>query len=184
MNRPARLNRVLLALIGLVLLAGGGVVLATHYRVLDLVDPDSPLVPGTEPPPTAVLYGVVAGAAVLGLLFLRWLLAQVAGTRTPTWRVEGTGGRTELASATAAGPFAAEVAGLPGVRAARASLRGTLEAPVLALVVTAEEDGDPGDIRRRLAEHALPRLREALEVADLPTTVEFRFTTRHGARVR
>ena len=43
-NRPTRLNRALLALIGIVLLAAGGFALATHLGWLRVLDPAAPLV--------------------------------------------------------------------------------------------------------------------------------------------
>ncbi|MCR6483208.1 hypothetical protein M8542_10305 [Amycolatopsis sp. OK19-0408] len=55
-NRPARLNRFLLGLFGLALLAAGAFAVATHFGLLRLVDPDAPLVPGTDLPPTWVRY--------------------------------------------------------------------------------------------------------------------------------
>ena len=76
LNRPARLNRTLLAVAGLLLLAAGAFAITTAYGWLPLLDRDRPLVPGTQLPPTWVLFVVVVGAVVLGLLVLRWLGAQ------------------------------------------------------------------------------------------------------------
>ncbi|SFW70882.1 hypothetical protein [Amycolatopsis australiensis] len=68
LNRPARLNRTLLGLLGVSLLAAGGFALATHFRRLAVADPAAPLVPGTAAPPTWVWYVTAAVAVVLGLL--------------------------------------------------------------------------------------------------------------------
>ncbi|WP_020659516.1 hypothetical protein [Amycolatopsis benzoatilytica] len=185
-NRPAGLNRSLLGLIGLVLLAGGGFGLATHFRVLRLLDPAAPLVPKTAEPPVWALYGVAAAAVLVGLLALRWLLAQFAHRpRTRTWRFEADPeyGRTELRADTAVAPFSEELRGYPGVHQVRAALAGPREAPSLALVVTAELDADLGAIRERITEDALPRLAEALELDTVPVALEFRFTRRARSRV-
>lgn len=187
LNRPARLNRTLLALSGLISLAAGGFAVATHFGKLTLVAADSALTPGTAAPPTWVWYVAAAGAIVLGLLLLRWLAAQLTRKpKTRTWRFETDPdhGRTELAAGTAVTPFLTEVETYPGVHAAHATLAGTRHDPALALVLSTEQDGDPAAIRERLETHGLPRLRQALDLDDLPATIEFRFTTKTGARTR
>ncbi|MFJ1646149.1 hypothetical protein [Streptomyces sp. NPDC088258] len=187
LNRPARLNRVLLALLGLLLLAGGGFVCATHTGRLTVLDPDAALVPGTAAPPTWAPYVTAGAALVVGLLALRWLAAQLARRpRTRTWRLERDPdlGRTELAAGVATGPLVAEVTAYEGVRAAHATLAGTRRAPVLALVISADQTADLGAVRSRLAAEGLPRLRRALDLETLPVTVEFRFATESaGPRV-
>jgi hypothetical protein len=183
-NRPARLNRFLLAVIGVVLVIGGGLVLAASLGMLS-VDPATALVPGTDLPPTWALYVVAAGAVVLALLCLRWLAAQLATKpKSHTWRIadDAEAGHTELAARIATTPFAAEIAEYPGIHAAYADLTGTRHTPALVVVVTTEHGADLTDIRHRLTTHGLPRLRNALDLTSLPVTVEFRFTTRAGAR--
>ncbi|MEW1723317.1 hypothetical protein [Streptomyces sp. NPDC093109] len=178
LNRPARLNRALLALSGLLLLAAGGFVCATHTGRLTVLEPHAPLVPGTGTPPTWVLYATAATATLVGLLALRWLAAQFARRpKSRTWRLERDPdrGRTELAARTATEPFAGEVASYDGVRSARATLTGTRWNPLLVLVVAVEEGGDTGAVRARLDAEGLPRLRRALDLDALPVTVEFRF---------
>ncbi|WP_116201745.1 alkaline shock response membrane anchor protein AmaP [Amycolatopsis circi] len=185
-NRPAALNRALLAVFGIVLLAAGGFGLATHFRVLRLVDPAAPIVPGTGEPPGWVFYVIAAAAIVVGLLALRWLIAQLAHRpRTKLWRFETdpAHGRTELHADIAVAPFVEELRGYPGVHQARASLAGTRANPSLALIVTCEPDVDLGEIRGRITEEGVPRLKEALELDDLPVEIEFRFTSRATSRV-
>ncbi|MDQ3402333.1 MAG: alkaline shock response membrane anchor protein AmaP [Actinomycetota bacterium] len=187
LNRPARLNRGLLATFGVILLAAGGFVVATHFGKLPILKPGSALVPGTDLPPTWVLYVTAAGAVVIGLLVLRWLAAQLTRKpKTHTWRFEQDPdhGRTELAASTAVAPFVNEVATYPGVHAAHGTLAGTRQAPTVVLVVSAEQEGDLTAIRRQIATVGLPRLCQALDVAKLPATVEFRFSTKSGARAR
>ncbi|WP_410567562.1 alkaline shock response membrane anchor protein AmaP [Amycolatopsis sp. cmx-4-61] len=187
LNRPARLNRTVLGLLGLVLLAAGGFALATHFGQLRLLDPDSPLVPGTTRPPTWGLYVTATAAVLVGLLVLRWVLAQLARRPpTRTWRfdTDPDRGRTELSADAAVAPFTEELRTYPGVHHARATLAGTRDDPTLALVVTLSQDGDPGQVRDRLTTDGLPRLRQALELETVPVSMEFRVSSAAERTVR
>lgn len=171
LNRPARLNRIGLGVVGVVLVAAGGFAVATHLGMLTVVDPRSALVPGAEPPPTWVLYVIAAVAIVAGMLMVRWLLAQLARTpKTHTWRLEQDSdrGRTELAASTATASLVGDLTTYTGVHVAHATLTGTREAPVLALAINLEQDGDLTAIRERIKTHGLPRLRQALDLGDCP----------------
>ncbi|SEP54345.1 alkaline shock response membrane anchor protein AmaP [Amycolatopsis saalfeldensis] len=187
LNRPARLNRGLLVVLGLVLLAAGGFAVATHFRKLTLLRPDSPLIPGTGLPPAWVLYVVAGAAIVVGLLTLRWLAAQLTRKpRSQVWRFEAdpAEGTTALAASVAVEPFVAELAACPGVHDAHATLAGPHTAPRLAAVLSVDQDGDLPEIRRELESTVLPRLRQALDLDELPVTLEFRFSTKtRGARI-
>jgi hypothetical protein len=187
LNRPSRLNRTLLVLLGLVPLTTGLFTLLTHFGRLNVLEPDSALIPRTGDLPTWALYAAAAAAVLAGLLVLRWLLAQL--TRKPkshSWRFEDDGapGTTELAASTAITPFVAEVKTYPGVHDAHATLAGTRDNPAVALVISAEQDGDPTAIRHELDTVGLPRLRHALDLQALPVSVEFRFSAKTGARAR
>ncbi|MET8850746.1 alkaline shock response membrane anchor protein AmaP [Amycolatopsis sp. NPDC004625] len=186
MNRPAGLNRTLLALAGLLLIAAGAIPAAIRFRWLPALGGDRPVVPGDALPPTWALYVTAAAGIVVALAGLRWLAAQLVrkpGSRT--WRYEaGSGaGSTELATTAAVAPFAEELRGYPGVRTATASLTGTRDHPELFAVVSLEQDGDPAGIRDRIRNDGVPRLCQALDLDSLPTRVELRFTTTTGARV-
>lgn len=184
MNRPAAANRTLLGLAGLALCAAGGYALAAHYDRLTWVDADAPLVPGPAAPPTWVFLAVIAGAALLGLLCLRWLLAQpFRMPKSVGWQVGGDDrtGRTVLRSGTAAAPVAADIEGYPGVRNAEAWLSGGPDAPQLHLLVTAAPAADVAELRRRILGHAVTRLRAALEVEIIPVTLELRFADERRA---
>ncbi|WP_020669300.1 alkaline shock response membrane anchor protein AmaP [Amycolatopsis nigrescens] len=187
LNRPARLNRTLLALLGLVLLAGGAFAVATYYGLLRVLDPGSALIPAPPAAPTWAYYAAAAVAVVLGLLCLRWLLAQAARKpKTSTWRLERRPeqGSTRLDAAVATQPLAEEIEAYPGVHSVRATLAGAQQSPSLFLAVGAERGADLGELRRRIEGHALPRLRQALDLGELPAAVEFRLTAKTGARAR
>jgi hypothetical protein len=185
LNRPARLNRVLVGVLGVVLLAAGAFTVVTHFGLLTVLTADTPLVPELIDPPTWTFYLTAGVAIVLGLLCLRWILAQLVRTpKTHTWRFEQdpARGRTELAASTAIAPFVNEVTAYPGVHAVRATLAGRRDSPALAMVVNAQQDGDLTDIRRRINTVGLPRLRQALDLEAVPVTIEFRFSTTTSTR--
>ncbi|MFF0493383.1 alkaline shock response membrane anchor protein AmaP [Nocardia sp. NPDC004068] len=184
-NRPARLNRSLLGLIGLLIAAAGGYAVAAHLGALPWVDRDATLVPGTADPPLWVEYLVVAGAVVLALAALRWLAAQVGRLpRATEWAVgtPAATGRTVLASDTAAAPLAAHIESYDDVRSVTARLSGPSRAPELHLVVTAAPDADLTELRRRILGHAVPRLRQALDVEIVPVSMELRLDSRGRSR--
>ncbi|MET7772965.1 alkaline shock response membrane anchor protein AmaP [Nocardia sp. NPDC005366] len=187
-NRPALLNRILLGTAGLLLIVAGVALIAAHDGRLPRVDADSTLVPGDEAPPTWVFWAVLAGAVVLGLLCLRWLLAQLFRMpKSRTWRTRGAerAGTTFLESATAAAPVATDIEAYDDVRSASAWLSGTRAAPQLHLVVTAQPSADIPALRRRILDHAVARMRQALEVEVIPVTLELRFEQdRRPARVQ
>ncbi|MCP9622102.1 alkaline shock response membrane anchor protein AmaP [Nocardia otitidiscaviarum] len=178
-NRPARLNRSLIALVGVLLLAAGGYLIAAQRGWVGWVDRSQPLTPGAAEPPTWVFYAVIAGAAVLALLCLRWLSVQLF--RLPsavTWQLAEakSAGRTTLSSATAARAVAADIESFDTVASAAAWLSGPGRAPELHLVVTATPEADLTELRRRILGEAVARLREALEVGVIPVTMELRLS--------
>lgn len=185
LNRPARLNRALLAVLGLVLLAAGAFALVTHFGALRVLDPAAPVVPSLSAPPTWVYYAVIAVAVVLGLLCLRLLAAQAFRRPRPgTWRfeTEPERGGTKLSGSVATEPLAEEVTAYQGVRSVNATLAGRREDPTLYLTVGTEQGADLGELRERIDEHAVPRLRRALDLDALPVVLEFRLTSKTGAR--
>jgi hypothetical protein len=176
-NRPARLNRGLLILIALVLIAAGAFTLGTGLGMLHVQRPTAALIPTTAPPQPWVPYAVTALAILLGLLCIRWLIAQtMRRPKTGTWRWarDPDRGVTYLAPDTATVPLLAELHAYPGVTTAAAWLSGNRHTPRLHLAVTAEPDADLSALRHQIAGHALTRFRHALELGNLPTTIQFR----------
>ena len=142
------------------------------------MDTGTPLVPGTAAPPDWVLWLVIAGAAVLGLLCLRWLVTQLFRMPRPvSWRMEadGSAGRTVLSSRTAAAAVAADIESYGDVRAADAWLAGSRATPELHLVVTAEPGADIPRLRSRIHDEAVVRLCRALDIGELPVRLELGF---------
>ncbi|WP_031464826.1 hypothetical protein [Sciscionella sediminilitoris] len=185
-NRPARLNRTLLAILGLVLLAAGAFALGTATGVLPLLGKDSELVPRLAVPPEWVSIVVAVVAVLLGLLCLRWIFAQLG--RKPantTLRLEEpeSAGSTSLSTSVAVTPLAAEIGAYPGVCKAAARLDGKRSEPVLHLTVSVTHEAPLSAIRERIAGEAVPRLKRALGFERLPVTIEARFRDGSSARV-
>lgn len=183
-NRPARLNRTLLALLGLALLLAGAFGLAFGLGLLSNLlpglDPNVALLPAQLTAPTWVAYVAIAVAVVIGLLCLRWLLAQaLRRPKTGTWRLPADSGRgtTQLDTDHAADAVAADITGYPGVAKATATLTGPRAQPALHLVVHTKTGTDIGPLRERIATHALPRLRHALQLDTLPADLLLRLDT-------
>jgi hypothetical protein len=173
-NRPARLNRALLAITGVLLLAAGAFELTAGSGLIRQVGKDQALTFLGDRPQDWVRYAVLAAAIVIGLAALRWLAAQAARRpRTSLWRLTaGPGhGVTVLHADTAAAPLAADVEGYDGVRSAAAWLVGARHSPALYLRVRTEYDTDLSALRRQIRDHAVPRLRGALELQSLPAAI-------------
>lgn len=175
-DRPERLNRTLLALFGLGLLAAGtfGLLfgLGQLRTTAPRLDPNTPLIrPGTQAMPW-IPYATIAASVVIGVLCLRWLLAQARRhPATPAWQLQQGNparGATALGATTAADAVAADIETYAGVRKVTVTITGTREQPSLHLEVTTEASTSITALRDRIAQHALPRLRHALELDALP----------------
>ncbi len=185
-NRPARLNRTLLLITAIVLLAAAAFTFLTAFGVLAVLGRDEPLTPATLSPPSWVGVVTVVVAVVVGLLALRWLFAQTQRrARTGTWRLEDepTTGSTRIEAGSAAEPLVDEVEAFPGVHRVSARLAGTRARPMLHLAVGTEDAADITELRRRIDTDAVPRLRQALDLDVLPTQLLIRLDDARSARL-
>jgi hypothetical protein len=190
-NRPARLNRFMLALIGLLLLAAGAFGLLFGYgllgSILPRLDRATPLIPPDVQLQAWTPYVAIAAAVIIGLLCLRWLLTQALRRPTAsTWRLhrDPARGTTLLGADTAANALAADIETYRGVHKASASLIGTRTQPNLHVDVTAEENTSVTALRDRIASHALPRLCQALETDAVPADLLLRIDTASPSTTR
>ena len=183
---PDRLNSTVLTLLAIVLLAAGGYGLARGYGALGDARAADPVLDDD-------LRDFVSRnadwfwplAAVLALLTswrgLRWLLAQIStptGSRLPV-SADGAG-RTELTASGATAALARDIEEYAGVRSARARMVSDHPSPEVEITVDVHDDADVPTIRRRIEEHALARLRSALELQELRSQVHVRLAERAG----
>jgi hypothetical protein len=189
-NRPARLNRVVLALLGLVALAAGVFAVLRGTGVLATVLPvpaDEPVLAAELTPPAWVPWVAAAVAIVVGLLALRWLIAQaIRSPGSSDWQLarDPHAGRTYIDSDVAAAPVAEEITEYPGVESATARLTGPRQRPRLYLRVSTDHRADISDLRHRIDDDAIPRLVQALDLPGLPADVLLRLDAGSGSRTR
>jgi hypothetical protein len=191
-NRPARLNRTLLLLTAVVLLAAAAFTLLLGSGILARLGLTSPergaaLTPTSLSPPSWVPYLSIVVALIVGLLALRWLLAQtMRKPATGTWRLEHdpATGTTRLDAQNAVDPLVEEVETYPGVHRASARLSCTSTRPQLHLVIGTEDAADITELRRRIDTDAVPRLRQALDQPALPADLLIRLDDARSARLQ
>ena len=185
-NRPARLNRFLLFVVAVVLLLAAAFALLTGFGVLPLLRRDQAISAPSLSLPTWASWVAVVVAVIIGLLCLRWLLAQtLRSPKTGTWNLasDPSSGATRIDAQTAVDPFVDEIETYPGVHRASAKLSGTSTRPVLHVVIGTEDDADVAELRRRIDSDAMPRLRRALDLTTLPTDVLVRLDDARSARL-
>ncbi|MGW6395961.1 alkaline shock response membrane anchor protein AmaP [Streptomyces sp. NPDC055103] len=186
-----RVNRVLLGLAGLLLVLGGGAVLAAG---LDLS------VPSWWPwsGPSDVLLSaadrqrwrdegwwwpvVIAALGVVVLLALWWLLVQFRRARLREVLVDtGDGEEAILRGRALEAVLEADAAAQDGVARARVSLTGRRGAPRTRVALLLEPHASPGDALSALSTEALGPARTSAGLPALPTEARLR-AVKHRAR--
>ncbi|MFF8960898.1 alkaline shock response membrane anchor protein AmaP [Streptomyces sp. NPDC014894] len=184
-------NRVVLALAGLVLVCGGGAVLAAgaglgvpswwpwHGRrdvLLSTADRMRWRDEGWWWPT------VIAALAVLVLLALWLLLAQLRRARPAEIVVDsGDGEGARLRGSALENVLGSEAESLPGVERARVRLTGRRERPAARLGLRLEPFASPAATLDGLTSGALARARESAGAAELPAEVRLK-EAKHRAR--
>ncbi|GAA3933299.1 hypothetical protein GCM10023085_13230 [Actinomadura viridis] len=191
MDRHAsRINHLALVLFGLLLLAAGGLALARGLGAFGAAARSDPLI--TEPMRRyAAAQGwfwpaVAAVAVVVALLGLAWLAAQLRSDRLPDLPVEPDerGGTTRVSAGAVTDALEDEIGKYPGVRGVHARLLGRPRSPRLRLKVSYERHADLADLRRRIGDQAVARLRTALDRESLPAVVRLRVVSGGETRRR
>lgn len=167
------LNRIWLAVLGILLLAAGTALLlqsnGTLHALVNTARFWESVVTGdlhaffAQPWVAATLLLVGVILAVLGLL---WILAQIPRKNMPgAYRLhdEGSQGFTLCDPSVLAAAVENRINTLPGVVSSAVLLRGTARAPDLSLQVTVNDRADVQDVIRRIQTSTLPELSYALE---------------------
>ncbi|MFD7280460.1 alkaline shock response membrane anchor protein AmaP [Streptomyces sp. NPDC059862] len=200
MMRQSTVNRVLLALAGLVLLGGGLLVLVGGfdlYRRWHLSPPDGwPLAT-----PHAVLLSaedrtrwtdeawwwpvVIATLVVIVLLALWWLSAQLRRTRPGRMPIGGTAPAdgVELHDHALSDAIATEARRLPGVQRAKVRMVGRVRRPQARITLTLTPDSEPGPVLWALCHGPLERARQSTGWTQLPAQARLRIATHKPQRV-
>ena len=189
-NQPARLNRAVLAVLGVLTLAAGLFVLLVGtgmLRALVPVPPDAPLIPANRTLQSWVPWAVVPAAIIVAVLALRWLIAQtIRRPGSSDWQLapDTRHGSTHIDSDAAAEPLREEIAEYPGVLSATAHLTGPKQYPQLHLRVTTDDRADITELCRQIDTEAIPRLTRALDLPALSADLLLRLGTTSGVRAR
>lgn len=176
MGSPAdRLNRVLVALCGLLLLTGGVLALIRSFGGFGARLADDRLLTDAQTRfadrNAWVWIAVAAGAVLLALLALRWLLAQLRSDRSGTMDLEPDPrkGATTLHPSAVTTAVCQEIESYRGVRSARARLLHDDQHPDLVLDVDLDDRADIAATRSRIETDALAHTRTVLGLTELPT---------------
>ncbi|WP_236242499.1 alkaline shock response membrane anchor protein AmaP [Streptomyces sp. CC228A] len=172
-----RANRIALALIGLVLLAGGVLALLYGWGVLGQGGPSEPLLTPGERRYAASsswvwpLIGLAGAlAAVLGLLAA---VAQLRpdGVRSLPLEADRSRGATTLSADAVTDALEEEIESYGGVQRATARLTRSSHYPHLVLRVTLAAEAEVRTALERIQSEALPHLRDFLDQPELPARV-------------
>jgi hypothetical protein len=176
-SRVNGVNRTVLGLLGLVLLAAGGLGLALSFGAFG--DSGQPLLPqgmrDYAQDQSWFWWAVAAACLVVALLGLRWLFAQLATDRVG--RIDLTtddrDGLTTVHGSALTDAVEAEAENLRGVVGASAHLldrRGRR----LTLTVDLAEYADIAEVRDSLEDRVVAHARQAVDDPALPVDVELR----------
>jgi hypothetical protein len=170
-------QRLVFALLGLVLLVGGVLGVLVGLGVFGEPRSTRPLVDPIalgflRSHPLAAPVVAVAVGLVLVLVGLAWALRGLRPEPRPDLMLESTGEVSlRVRSSAAAAAVVEDAEGLPGVGRARARLVGRPGAPALRMTLWLGDGADVRTIWRELEDGVLSRLRESLGIRSLPTAI-------------
>ncbi|WP_330295729.1 alkaline shock response membrane anchor protein AmaP [Streptomyces sp. NBC_00503] len=175
-------NRALLALFGLALLAAGVAVLTGSWPLGGRGEPLLARGPHGGLPPW---WAVLAALAACVMLALWWLLAQLRRARLAALLVDtGDGAFAVLRGRALEEAVAADVrAAVDGVADCRVALRGRRGAPDLWVRLELEPHAVPSDALAALAGPVLTRARTSAGLPTLSAEARLRVTPRRSRRV-
>ncbi len=167
------LNRIWLAILGVLILAAGIALLlqanGTLHALINTAPRWNSVVTGDlsalfAPPWVAAVLLIIG--VIIGVLGLLWIIAQIPRkNRAGAYRLhdDGSQGFTLCDPSVLAAAVENQINTLPGVVTSAALLRGTARAPDLTLKVTVNDRADVRDLIHRIQTSTLPELSYALE---------------------
>jgi hypothetical protein len=192
-TRPDLLDRLVLALLGLLLAGAGAYGLARGSGLFGRDAAHDPVLgPGLGRFVADRMLPFWVAVAVLGLVLAglgwRWLRAQFPASKTVAHldfdEGRGSDGDTVLVSSAVAAALADHLSTHDDVRWARARVRAGRPRPQVELRVGVSDDVDAGRLSEFLEAEVLAHLRQALEVDEVGAHVELRLTGPPGRTVR
>lgn len=174
----ARVNRTILILLGLILLAAGVLGLVLSFGGFGAQPAESPVLPEqlrSFADQNAWFWWVVALAGVLlALLALRWLLAQLRTDRVSRLDLtdDDRAGVTTVHTGAVCDAVEDEARTFRGVSGATAHIRGARDTMDLRVDLT--DRADIADVRSKLEDVLVPHLRQALDDPHMPVDIELR----------
>jgi hypothetical protein len=180
-------NRIVLTLLGLLLVAAGGLGLALSLGLFGEWRTTYPVLPeevNSFPDEQPWFWWAVAGVALLtALLALLWLMAQLRIDRIS--RIDRTtdarDGYTTLHAGALTRAVEDEATGIAGVTSASAHVHDRPRLG-LSLIVDMTDSVDIDTLRTRLEDDVVTHVREAVDDPDLPVEVELRPDVRRTPR--
>ena len=185
-SKTARGNRIGLAVVGVLLLAAGGYVLARSLGAFGTEQADAPVyaertASWIHAQQRWIWITLAAIGVIVALLALRWLLVQLRTDRLGRIAMDTDlaldpdddgdlgAGRTTLPTSALTTAIGQEIDGYLGVRAVTVHVAGRPDRPELRLEVTIESGADPARIRTRIVDEAIAHAKAALDTEFLPT---------------
>ena len=178
-SRANAINRVVLTVLGLVLLAAGGLGLALSVGAFGARRATYPVLPqavSTFPDGRPWFWWAVAGALlVTAVLALLWLLTQLKTDRTSRLdrTTDARDGLTTLHAGALTSAVEDEALGIRGVTSASAHVREH-RGPHVYLSVELADSADIGEVRDRLEQDLVTHLRQGVGDPSFPVTIELR----------
>lgn len=187
-NRIDRINRALLAVVGLLLVVAGALVIALGTSLFG-GRADKQVIPpsvSTFIRDNSWYWWAVAAMCVLvAVLMLRWLFAQLQTSSLSKLNVRSDrrDGETVLEAAAIADAVEHEVLAISGVSSATMRLLGTASSHHHKLTVLLDERADINTVRSRLSRQTVPNLRQALDFDDPQLQIRLALPGRRRRRV-
>lgn len=184
-----RVNRFLLGLLGLLLLAASVAGLLTSFGLFGRRAATRAVFAGAVPRfvgRNGVWVWIIIGliSVLVALVALRWLLAQLSTPKVRDLDLEPdrAAGSTTLAASAVTSAFCDEVSGYRGVAGTRAQMTTDPRYPELRATVVLDERADLALVRERLETQALARVRQAMDDPELPAYVDLKVEAGRGSR--